>query len=64
MTNDPIVDEMRQHGQAFAERHHNDLAEICKALRAREDRGERRVVRRPPRRIGGAGDRVAGTERS
>ena len=64
MTNDPIVDEMRRNGQAFAERHHNDLAEMCESLRAKEARSARRVVRLPPRRIVAEGNQSTGTDRA
>ena len=47
--NDPIVEEMRTNGQAFAARYNNDLAAICRALRAREQASGRKVVNRPPR---------------
>lgn len=50
MKNDPIVEEMRQHGMAFTQRHHNDLAEICRVLREQEVRSGRPVASPPPRR--------------
>lgn len=48
---DPIVEEMRQYGQAFAKRHKNDLAAMCKALREKEVQSGRPVVSRPARRL-------------
>lgn len=51
MMNDPIVDEVRRIRQAHAARYNNDLAEICKALKAREQSSSRVVVNRPARRI-------------
>jgi hypothetical protein len=49
MKNDPIVDEVRNSGLAFAARYNNDIAEICKALKEREKSSERKVVSRKPR---------------
>ncbi|WP_299696753.1 type II toxin-antitoxin system VapC family toxin [Hydrocarboniphaga sp.] len=49
MMNDPIVEEVRRNRQAHAARYNNDLAAICKALKAREASSGRIVVNRPPR---------------
>lgn len=51
MMNDPIVEEVRRHRQAFAARYNNDLAAMCEALKARELSSNRVVVNRPARRI-------------
>ena len=51
MMNDPIVEEVRRHRQAFAARYNNDLAAMCQALKARDQSSSRVVVNRPARRI-------------
>lgn len=51
MLNDPIVEEVRKIGQAFAARFNNDLAAMCKALRDKERSSGRVVVHRAPRRV-------------
>jgi len=51
MENDPIVDEVRNNGLAFAARYNNDLAAMCKALKEREKLSGRQLVNRPPRRL-------------
>ena len=50
MLNDPIVEEMRTNGQAFAARYNNNLAAICRALKEKEQVMKRKVVYRAPRR--------------
>ena len=50
MLNDPIVEEVRKIGLAFAARFNNDLAAICKALRDKERSSGRIVINRAPRR--------------
>ena len=50
MQNDPIVEEVRKNGLAFAARFNNDLAAICKALRDKERTSGRVIVNRAPRR--------------
>lgn len=51
VTEDPIVEEIRQIRQAHAARYGNDLARICEAVRAREAQSVRSVVKRSPRLI-------------
>ena len=51
MHSDPIVEEMRRHGQEFAAKHGNDIRRICKALRDLEAVSGRKVVRREPKRL-------------
>ena len=51
MRSDPIVEEMRAHGQEFAAKHGNDLRRICEALRELEVVSGRKVVRREPKRL-------------
>lgn len=51
MRNDPIVEEMRAHGEEFAAKHDNDLRRICEALRELEVASGRRVVRREPKHL-------------
>ena len=51
MRNDPIVEEMRVHGQEFAAKHDNDLRRICEALRELEALSGRKVVRHEPKRL-------------
>ena len=46
MQNDPIVEEVRKNGIAFAARFNNDLAAICKALRDKERTSGRVIVNR------------------
>jgi hypothetical protein len=48
MQNDPIVEEMRRNGQAFAARYGNDLAAIVKALKEIEQSSGHRLVNREP----------------
>lgn len=57
MMNDPIVEEVRRNRRAHAARYNNDLAAICKALKAREESSGRIVVNRPPRLLPGNGVR-------
>lgn len=49
MREDPIVEEMRSNGRAFAARHDNDLARICQALRETDKTAGRRTVNRAPK---------------
>ena len=51
MRDDPIVEEMRAHGQEFAAKHGNDLRRICKALRELEAVSGRKFVHREPKRL-------------
>ena len=51
MQTDPIVEEVRKNGLAFAARFNNDLAAICKALRDKERTSGRVAVNRAPRRL-------------
>nr|VFK40989.1 MAG: hypothetical protein BECKSD772F_GA0070984_108215 [Candidatus Kentron sp. SD]VFK46779.1 MAG: hypothetical protein BECKSD772E_GA0070983_108015 [Candidatus Kentron sp. SD]VFK80864.1 MAG: hypothetical protein BECKSD772D_GA0070982_11696 [Candidatus Kentron sp. SD] len=53
MSNDPIVEEMRAHGVAFAARHGNDIGRMCAALREKDLQG-REVVQKsesPERKV-------------
>lgn len=49
MKNDRIVDEVRNNGLAFAARHNNDIAAMCKTLKERENSSGRKLVNRQPR---------------
>ena len=51
MWNDPIVEEVRQHREAYAARFNFDLSEICRDLRARQEKSSRQVVSLSPRRV-------------
>ncbi|WP_200249413.1 hypothetical protein [Lamprobacter modestohalophilus] len=51
MREDPIVEEMRAVGKAFALEHGNDLGRICRALRERSEKSGRQVVNREPKRL-------------
>ena len=51
MRNDPIVEEMREHGREFAAKHGNDIQRICEALRELENVFGRKVVHREPKRL-------------
>lgn len=51
MENDPIVDEVRNNGLAFAARYNNNIAAMCKALKEREKLSGRKLVNRQPRRL-------------
>lgn len=51
MTDDPIVEEIRQIRQAHATRYDNDLDRICEALREREIQSNRSVVKRNARAV-------------
>nr|VFK22499.1 MAG: hypothetical protein BECKMB1821G_GA0114241_100243 [Candidatus Kentron sp. MB]VFK28829.1 MAG: hypothetical protein BECKMB1821I_GA0114274_100744 [Candidatus Kentron sp. MB]VFK74113.1 MAG: hypothetical protein BECKMB1821H_GA0114242_100144 [Candidatus Kentron sp. MB] len=46
MMNDPIVEEMRKNGQAFAAHYNNDLKAIYRALKEKEKTLGRKVVYR------------------
>ena len=51
MLNDPIVEEMRAYGMAFAARHGNDIGRMCAALNEKERLQGHEVVENPePRR--------------
>ena len=47
---DPIVKEVRAIREQIAAEHQHDLRALCKYLQAREQREQRNVVTRPPRR--------------
>jgi hypothetical protein len=47
--NDPIVEEMRKHGSEFAARHNHDISKMCKALKSKEQKLNRKVINRPAR---------------
>ena len=51
MRNDPLVEEMREHGREFAAKHGNDIGRMCEALRKLEATSGRKVVRRVPKRL-------------
>ena len=51
MWNDPIVEELRQHRQAYAAQFNHDLSAICRDLRERRKEGGRKVVSLPPKRV-------------
>jgi hypothetical protein len=62
MKNDPIVDEVRNHGLALAARYGNNIEAICNALKERERSSGRRVVDRTPRRLAAQLQPPAGKE--
>ena len=47
---DPIVKEIREIRNAYARKYDHDLDAICRDLQEKQQRGERRVVSRPPKR--------------
>ena len=49
MIDDPVVEEIRQHRQAHAAQHNNDLHKICEALREEEKMSTFKVVYRNPK---------------
>lgn len=49
MPEDPIVEEMRAHGKAFAFEHGNDIAEMCRALQEKCAKTGHQVVNREPK---------------
>ena len=49
--NDPIVEEMRANGRAFAAKHDNNISRMCKALRENQQKSGRKVISRQPKRI-------------
>ena len=51
MRNDPIVEEMRANGRAFAAEHGNDIARMCQALRQKQQAAGQSVVTREPKRL-------------
>jgi len=50
MHDDPIVAEVRKLRDEYAKQFNYDLAAICRDLRERQARGNRRVVKRQPKR--------------
>ena len=48
---DPIVDEVRAVRDAIAKEHDYDIDRIVRAVKAREARSGRQVVRRPPKPV-------------
>lgn len=50
MYDDPIVAEIRRLRDEYAQRFDYNLDAICKDLREQQQRGDRRVVRRQPKR--------------
>ena len=51
MRRDPIVEEIRQYRQEYAARFNHDLKSICRDLRERQKKGDRKVVSLPPRPV-------------
>jgi hypothetical protein len=51
MWQDPIVEEVRRYRQEYAAQFNYDLKEICRDLRDRQQKGGRRVVSLPPKRV-------------
>jgi hypothetical protein len=49
MARDPIVDEVRQFRDAYAQRFHYDLEAICRDIRTKQAQGGRQVVSLPPK---------------
>ena len=50
MTKDPILDEIHRNREKYAASFKNDLKEIYRDLKAREEKGEFVVIHRPLRR--------------
>ena len=51
MWKDPIVEEIRQHREAYAAQFNYDLDAICRDLQAKEKTSGRKLVSRPPRPV-------------
>lgn len=51
MWQDPIVDDVRKRRQEYAAKFNFDLKAICRDLRERQLRGNRKVVSLPPQRV-------------
>ncbi len=49
--NDPIVEEIHQIRADIMKAHNNDLHELFKDLRERQEKSERQVISRPPQRL-------------
>jgi len=49
MREDPIVEEMRANGKAFAFEHGNDIGEMCRALQEKCAKKGHQVVNREPK---------------
>lgn len=49
MTDDPIVAEIRRYREEHAAKYGHDLDHICEALRERQAKSSRKVVKRSPR---------------
>ena len=52
MTQDPIVDEVRQFRDAYAKHLHYDLEAICRDIRAKQRQSGKKVVSLPPMKLG------------
>jgi len=51
MRNDPLVEEMREHGREFAAKHGNDIGRMCEALRKLKSTSGRKIVHLGPKRL-------------
>lgn len=51
MKEDPIVAEIRKYRQELAAEHGNDLSRIFEAIRERQAKSSREVVKQDPRRL-------------
>lgn len=49
MAEDPIVEEIRRYRSEHADKYGHDLDRICEALRERQEKSSRKVVKRSPR---------------
>jgi len=49
MTEDPIVAEIRRYREEHAAKYAHDLDRICEALRERQAKSSRKVIKRSPR---------------
>ena len=49
MNDDPIVDEVRQAGEAYFAQFKFDIHSICEDLRRRSDKAGRKTISLPPR---------------
>lgn len=49
MKDDPVVEEIRRYRAEHAAKYGHDLDRICEALRERQERSPRKLVKRGPR---------------
>ncbi len=52
MRRDAIVEEIRRYREEYAARFNYDIKAMCRAAREHQEKGDRRTVSLPPKRVG------------